>query len=134
MEERKHVFVKKHFKKPTWCSHCSSFIWGLRKQGFACTNCDFPCHKGSCVQEASKCLCSGKKQKWDREELLVNVNFEDQLQENRQLQQKLTELQKDLQRISLKKSELEQQHDELQWKIQDLDDLLEELKSLNFVV
>merc|ERR1711988_648137 len=50
-----HQFVKKHFNKPTWCSHCKEFIWGLGKQGYECKVCKIPVH-GRCVQ-GTKGIC-----------------------------------------------------------------------------
>jgi Phorbol esters/diacylglycerol binding domain (C1 domain) len=44
-----HHFVKAAFAKPTWCSHCGAFLWGLKKrQGHRCAHCRFVVH--------SKCL------------------------------------------------------------------------------
>jgi len=39
-----HHFKKVHFDRPTWCEFCSRFIWGLGKQGYACTKCSFAAH------------------------------------------------------------------------------------------
>jgi len=42
-----HSLVLNTFGQPTWCSHCSGFIYGAYKQGLQCTarNCNFVCHK-----------------------------------------------------------------------------------------
>ena len=29
-----HIFAKKHFDRPTWCSFCGRFLWGIGKQVF----------------------------------------------------------------------------------------------------
>jgi len=40
-----HIFVKTHFNNPTFCQHCSEFIWGLGFQGCQCTICEYAIHK-----------------------------------------------------------------------------------------
>lgn len=40
-----HVYKKKYFKQPTWCSHCKEFIWGVTsKQGYKCQLCNQAFH------------------------------------------------------------------------------------------
>jgi len=40
-----HNFRSVHFNKPTFCSFCTNFIWGLGKQGYSCRECSYPAHK-----------------------------------------------------------------------------------------
>ncbi|CAF1176144.1 unnamed protein product [Rotaria sordida] len=36
---RDHILVEHNYKKPTYCSHCDYFMWGLMKQGKRCRIC-----------------------------------------------------------------------------------------------
>jgi len=40
-----HTFHRKHFNTPTFCQHCSAFIWGLGYQGYQCTICKYAIHQ-----------------------------------------------------------------------------------------
>jgi len=43
-----HNFYETYLKKPTWCSHCKKFIWGITKHKqkcFKCSNCKVKLHR-----------------------------------------------------------------------------------------
>ena len=42
---RDHLFELHFFRQPTWCSHCTQFIYGLGKQGYRCLRCRYAVHK-----------------------------------------------------------------------------------------
>uniref|UniRef100_A0A6I8N4S4 Serine/threonine-protein kinase MRCK beta n=1 Tax=Ornithorhynchus anatinus TaxID=9258 RepID=A0A6I8N4S4_ORNAN len=46
-----HQFSIKSFSSPTQCSHCTSLMVGLVRQGYACEVCSFACHV-SCKESA----------------------------------------------------------------------------------
>ncbi|XP_035955402.1 serine/threonine-protein kinase MRCK beta isoform X3 [Halichoerus grypus] len=46
-----HQFSIKSFSSPTQCSHCTSLMVGLTRQGYACEVCSFACHV-SCKESA----------------------------------------------------------------------------------
>eukprot|EP01103_Thecamoeba_quadrilineata_P008124 TRINITY_DN17902_c0_g1_i1.p1 TRINITY_DN17902_c0_g1~~TRINITY_DN17902_c0_g1_i1.p1 ORF type:complete len:137 (+),score=1.22 TRINITY_DN17902_c0_g1_i1:30-413(+) len=53
-----HTWSLHHFNRPTWCTHCGKFIWGIGKQGYKCKMCKFPAHK-ECHKQIST-GCTGK--------------------------------------------------------------------------
>jgi len=40
-----HRFKEKTFKRPTFCDHCGSLLWGIFKQGVSCDVCNTHCHR-----------------------------------------------------------------------------------------
>eukprot|EP01125_Pyxidicula_operculata_P012225 TRINITY_DN4005_c0_g1_i1.p1 TRINITY_DN4005_c0_g1~~TRINITY_DN4005_c0_g1_i1.p1 ORF type:complete len:1132 (-),score=285.86 TRINITY_DN4005_c0_g1_i1:62-3457(-) len=51
-----HNWQQTTFKKPTYCSHCTNLIWGLKKQGYKCQVCKKKVHdicksKTSCTSD-----------------------------------------------------------------------------------
>merc|ERR1719466_421691 len=43
--EKKHNFQIHSFPMSYWCNWCHDFIWGLKNNGYLCTDCSFECHK-----------------------------------------------------------------------------------------
>eukprot|EP01114_Cavostelium_apophysatum_P020702 TRINITY_DN7013_c0_g1_i1.p1 TRINITY_DN7013_c0_g1~~TRINITY_DN7013_c0_g1_i1.p1 ORF type:complete len:456 (+),score=102.19 TRINITY_DN7013_c0_g1_i1:163-1530(+) len=52
--QKVHEFKQKHFSSPTFCQHCSGFIWGLGKQGYQCTQCKYSIHR-KCKEIVERC-------------------------------------------------------------------------------
>uniref|UniRef100_A0A6I8N4Z9 Serine/threonine-protein kinase MRCK beta n=1 Tax=Ornithorhynchus anatinus TaxID=9258 RepID=A0A6I8N4Z9_ORNAN len=50
-DPKAHQFSIKSFSSPTQCSHCTSLMVGLVRQGYACEVCSFACHV-SCKESA----------------------------------------------------------------------------------
>lgn len=44
MKHKAHQFLVRTFSSPTKCSHCTSLMVGLMRQGMVCEICGFTCH------------------------------------------------------------------------------------------
>ncbi|XP_051992441.1 RAS guanyl-releasing protein 2-like [Xyrauchen texanus] len=51
----KHTFAETTFFKPTFCEHCTGFIWGLYKQGYKCKVCGVKCHEACRARQVVEC-------------------------------------------------------------------------------
>uniref|UniRef100_A0A4W5MQU9 RAS guanyl releasing protein 2 n=1 Tax=Hucho hucho TaxID=62062 RepID=A0A4W5MQU9_9TELE len=50
-----HTFTETTYVKPTFCEHCTGFIWGFYKQGYKCKACGINCHKACQGRLAVEC-------------------------------------------------------------------------------
>ncbi|CAL9694516.1 unnamed protein product [Knipowitschia caucasica] len=50
-----HSFTEATYVKPTFCEHCTGFIWGFYKQGYKCKACGVNCHKSCRGRLAVEC-------------------------------------------------------------------------------
>eukprot|EP00013_Stygamoeba_regulata_P010528 CAMPEP_0177668030 /NCGR_PEP_ID=MMETSP0447-20121125/22491_1 /TAXON_ID=0 /ORGANISM="Stygamoeba regulata, Strain BSH-02190019" /LENGTH=656 /DNA_ID=CAMNT_0019174405 /DNA_START=66 /DNA_END=2036 /DNA_ORIENTATION=- len=55
-----HQFESHSFTRPTWCSYCNNFIWGLSKQGFRCGACGYAAHRKCMSKVPPLCNAAGK--------------------------------------------------------------------------
>lgn len=56
-----HRFEVHSFKKPTFCDHCGSLLYGLMKQGLQCHSCKMNVHKRCEYNVAPNCGINSKK-------------------------------------------------------------------------
>ena len=89
IKDKKQVVVKDHlfelhfFKQPTWCSHCTQFIYGLGKQGYQCLRCKYAVHKYCAELISFNCTCySLKKASIDEEGVKHKFEQETELKNN----------------------------------------------------
>ncbi|XP_061639513.1 protein kinase C delta type-like isoform X1 [Phyllopteryx taeniolatus] len=47
---KNHEFTSTFFHQPTFCSVCREFLWGLKKQGYKCRQCNAAIHK-KCIEK-----------------------------------------------------------------------------------
>ncbi|XP_073988373.1 serine/threonine-protein kinase gek [Rhodnius prolixus] len=52
---KSHQFLIRTFNSPTKCSHCTSLMVGLTRQGAVCDACGFTCHSSCCLKVPPVC-------------------------------------------------------------------------------
>ncbi|XP_044767171.1 serine/threonine-protein kinase Genghis Khan isoform X2 [Coccinella septempunctata] len=55
MKHKAHQFLVRTFSSPTKCSHCTSLMVGLMRQGMVCEICGFTCHTSCCAHVPAVC-------------------------------------------------------------------------------
>ncbi|XP_014282082.1 serine/threonine-protein kinase Genghis Khan isoform X1 [Halyomorpha halys] len=55
VKPKSHQFLIRTFNSPTKCSHCTSLMVGLTRQGAVCDACGFTCHSGCCSKVPPVC-------------------------------------------------------------------------------
>ncbi|XP_050303766.1 serine/threonine-protein kinase Genghis Khan isoform X2 [Anthonomus grandis grandis] len=55
MKHKAHQFLVRTFSSPTKCSHCTSLMVGLMRQGMVCEICGFTCHTACCPHVPPVC-------------------------------------------------------------------------------
>ncbi|CAG9835316.1 unnamed protein product [Diabrotica balteata] len=55
LKHKAHQFLVRTFSSPTKCSHCTSLMVGLMRQGMVCEICGFTCHTSCCAHVPAVC-------------------------------------------------------------------------------
>jgi novel protein kinase C epsilon type len=55
-----HRFLVHNYKRPTFCDHCGSMLYGLYRQGLKCEACDMNVHKRCQKNVANNCGINAK--------------------------------------------------------------------------
>lgn len=55
LKHKAHQFLVRTFSSPTKCSHCTSLMVGLMRQGMVCEICGFTCHTSCCQHVPAVC-------------------------------------------------------------------------------
>eukprot|EP01137_Pigoraptor_chileana_P024404 Opistho-2@92307 len=51
-----HSFLPTQFAAPSFCDHCSRFIWGIYYQGYQCADCQYNVHKRCLSELSTQCV------------------------------------------------------------------------------
>ncbi|KAI6652360.1 protein kinase C [Oopsacas minuta] len=79
---RDHLFELHFFTRPTWCSHCTQFIFGLGKQGYQCLKCKYAVHKYCAELISFNCTCQSQSSKLSIKDEGVKHKFEQETEIN----------------------------------------------------
>ncbi|KAK6758760.1 hypothetical protein RB195_016155 [Necator americanus] len=73
-----HHFSARTFHRPTFCNHCGSLLYGLKKQGLQCSDCNVTVHKRCQLNVANICGLDTKQAATEISRLREAQNQDDQ--------------------------------------------------------
>lgn len=75
-EVKGHIFLRKYFRKPIYCTHCHEFLWGFTRHGYQCKVCQYTSHKKCLDNILAKCtgaVTTGRHSMFLKERFKIDV-------------------------------------------------------------